>query len=378
MSLRAISCHSRETDPYRAGLALGQQLAALAPEVVLVFVSIHYEQPAELLEALAEVLGPQVLILGNSGQGFYERDGCADRGVAALGLNAGGTVRWQLRLEEGLAADPADCARRCLAGFAADDWRLFFFGCDFRCDTSLLLSGLQGAGCPVVGGAAGDDYRMQRSFVLAGGRVVDDALVMLGAAGDLRCAVRLAQEMRQVGVSWVIEQAHDTRIERIAGDTALGFIAQQIGQPFLEMDQGVVCLRIESADGGLRGRMRSLMPASDLSSGVVRLYGGIAQGERVRCCVTNQEDLVGGMGRLDLDRLGFTPAAALVVSCAGRKQILGTAAEQEVAAVTRRLPGLAAIAGYPSFGEFAPLPEAPDGTLFHNMTCVVLLLGSGG
>ena len=75
---------------------------------------------------------------------------------------------------------------------------------------------------------------------------------------------------------------------------------------------------------------------------------------------------------------GFKPAAAIVISCAGRKWLLDDSGTKELetffGAVGEKLP----LVGFPSFGEIAPF-RRPEGsytpTCFHNVTFVVCLLG---
>ena len=72
------------------------------------------------------------------------------------------------------------------------------------------------------------------------------------------------------------------------------------------------------------------------------------------------------------------PAAAILISCAGRRWLLTEAGSEEVARVRERLGDIPLI-GLPSFGEIAPFRRS-DGSysplLFHNVTFVACLLGS--
>ena len=130
--MRALSTKTELFDPYRAGYALGENLAALAPEVVFLYSSIHYATP-ELLEGLYDGLGSdKAIIIGNTGGGIYETTGFAAQGAAALGLNSDGQVRWKLlciehadrnlsdKLEHALATLPSDGEQPCLAYLAID------------------------------------------------------------------------------------------------------------------------------------------------------------------------------------------------------------------------------------------------------------------
>lgn len=86
--MQAISSSTVITDPYRAGIALGESLASMSPEVVFLFSSVHYSVP-ELLEGLHAALDrDEVIVVGNSGNGFYEITGAYDHGAAVLGADS--------------------------------------------------------------------------------------------------------------------------------------------------------------------------------------------------------------------------------------------------------------------------------------------------
>ena len=70
---------------------------------------------------------------------------------------------------------------------------------------------------------------------------------------------------------------------------------------------------------------------------------------------------------------GGKPALALCISCAGRKQILGSRTQEEARIVNELLGGVPA-AGFYGYGEIARL--AKDGiSHYHNETFTTLLLG---
>src|SRR4051794_2143797 len=95
--MRAASAVTRSADPYRAGLALGEELAPLRPEVVFLFTIVELGRSPELLEGLHDGLGLEdVAVIGNSGDGFYASGGPADFGATALGLTSEGEVRWHV------------------------------------------------------------------------------------------------------------------------------------------------------------------------------------------------------------------------------------------------------------------------------------------
>nr|WP_294249201.1 FIST C-terminal domain-containing protein [Propionivibrio sp.] len=76
---------------------------------------------------------------------------------------------------------------------------------------------------------------------------------------------------------------------------------------------------------------------------------------------------------------GKGAAAALVISCSGRKVLLGEQIKHETSALTEAFAPDLPLAGFTSFGEIAPLRRADGYTrnLFHNMTYVLLVIERG-
>jgi small ligand-binding sensory domain FIST len=110
------------------------------------------------------------------------------------------------------------------------------------------------------------------------------------------------------------------------------------------------------------------------------LHGGVQPGDLVQVCVAESSELISEVHRIveQIDIGDFVPSAALIVSCAGRKWLLGGQIEFEVRALADRFGGSLPIAGFPSFGEIGPLWHEGKYTrnLFHNMTYVLLLFGT--
>ena len=105
--------------------------------------------------------------------------------------------------------------------------------------------------------------------------------------------------------------------------------------------------------------------------------GDIPEGSRVRFMMANQDRLTHAAGiaaRRALDSLdGTTPEVAILVSCVGRKLVLGDRVEEEVEAVRNVFGPQTALSGYYSYGELAPLTEG-GGCALHNQTMTITCL----
>lgn len=381
----ARSTCSVKIDPYRAGIEIGEALKDISPEVVFLFSSIHYEGSTELAEGIYEVLeNPDLILLGGTGDGFYERSRVSDVGAAALGLNSQGRVRWHLSKKSGLEERPFEVTRDCLrelhGACGSSPPALYFLVSDFRSDSSEILRALQEeALAPVVGGSAGDDFEILRCFVYANREVGTDCLVVLAAEGDLGFEVFVSAAAEAVGNEGVITEADGPRISSIDGRPAIEFLQQQLGKALHELDRGNVTLLVQEAGAPEERRFRSIGAFDIEGTGAVTVFGGIEQGNRVQLCLTRTDHLIEGVQALSdhLDEIPFHPVAGLIVSCSGRKQVLGEDIEKEVLAVTRSEACPPCLAGFTTLGEYGPVRVANGYSrpLFHNMSFLLLLLG---
>ncbi len=384
-TLQTRSCFSTQTDPYRAGVELGAALAATNPEVIFLFASIHYEGSTELVEALFDELGREdVVLIGTSGDGFYEKDCVADCGVSALGINSGGAITWRLDWEPGVGANPFESTLRCIQRLKKDcagsTPALYYLATDYRTDTSEIISALRDeADAPVVGGSAADDYAFERCFVYANGNVLTDSVAILAVDGPLTFEIIVAHHFQPTGRVGTITQNDATAIHEVDGVPALDFIERQLGKPLYAVDEVVLTFKLTREPGDTKHLIRSLRFPDGPSGNSVELFGGIEDCKHAQVCMVPPEQIVGEIQQVAqaLHTLPFTPAAALAVSCAGRKWVLGDSIAREVADLVKGAPSLTALAGFPSYGEFGPV-RGGDGysnTSYHNMTFILIVLG---
>lgn len=150
--MRARSAATRQLDPYRAGLELGEGLREVQPEAVFLFSSIHYDGSAELLEGLYDALDGEPVVIGATGDGFYETSAVAEIGASALGLNSAGRVRWHLASatspsrDDAPARSDASAVDRCASDLAAaagnEPLSLCVLFADFHTDAAKLVDRL--------------------------------------------------------------------------------------------------------------------------------------------------------------------------------------------------------------------------------------------
>jgi hypothetical protein len=382
--VKSKSISSINIDPYEAGTEIGDALSDIQPEAILLFASIHYADFSDLFEGIYDSLGTRdLVVLGGTGDGIYETTRVENVGVCALGFNAGGKIKWSLAIESDLSKDSFGAGQRCAQAIfdqGGDDLKLSFIIAGMAGDGEHLTAGIRSVmATPCIGGLTGDDRQYQQGIVLANGSVYENAVAILGLSGPLAFEMNLASGWRPIGQTGLIEEAHGIEITRINGMTTTEFVTQQFGKPPTEADMGVLTMAVYQNPNSDKFAIRSPYKV-DLETGAITYFASIEEGTPVRVCYATREDVINGVHEAmdGLPALDFEPAAALVISCAGRKWILGNRTREEVDRILPSLPASLPLIGLPTFGEIAPHREDDgtySGTYFHNVTYVITLLG---
>jgi hypothetical protein len=385
MTVVAKSVRSLASDAYRAGVELGSALAGTRPELVLLFGAVAHARDPELLEGLYDGLGDrQVVVAGNSGDGYFVPSETSNLGVAALGLSTQGAVRFHIASAPNVQAEPEQAVRRCLAELATrlhEPPALYFLFSDFRTDASRLETVLRDeVEVPVIGGLAADDNQMLQCFAFCNDRILTDSVVMVAADGPLNFDISIGNSLTPVGAAGLVERASGTNVMQIDGLEAMAFLERETGKQVLQTDRGVLALTVTDSERDEEKILRAIVPDFSVESGSLGLYGGIRAGKHVRVCLAEPEQLIAEVYRIAAEARarGFEPAAAFFVSCNGRKWLLGDQVRHETLALSETFGDALPLVGFASFGEIGPLKTA-RGTytrnLFHNMTYVLLLVG---
>jgi hypothetical protein len=384
--MRCKSVSTVKTDAYRAGHEIGASLIEISPEIVFLFASISYDPEfPEFFAGFYDGLGSSdVVVFGGTGDGIYETSLAANYGVCALGINSEGKCHWSVAVEKGVKKDSFRAAHACAEKALATAGRgvkfAFLLADGIETDGSKIVSGAGSVmSVPFFGGLAADDRKFIKSRILINGEVMDDVVAILTVTGDLMFSINADSGWTPLGSFGIVEDCRGSIIHRISGMSAQQFMKEQLGKPLGETEIGVIPLAIYHRDGGRHFSLRSSSHV-DPASGSITTFGSVEKGMSVRVCAATREEVLSGvrktMAGVNPDR--FSPAAAIIISCAGRKWLLGDHGNEEVEEVLTALGEKIPLVGIPSFGEISPFRN-PDGmytrTFFHNVTFVVCLIG---
>lgn len=327
---------------------------------------------------------PGAIVAGCSTGGQIDESDVVDEGVQALKLDFGAT---RLRLvTERLAGEgeSRDCGRRLGVALAAPDLAgVLLISEGLAVNAGDLVAGLQegiGAGVPIVGGLAGDGPHFRRTLVGAGDEVPMPGLVAaIGFAGSaIRFGHGCASGWDAFGPLRSITASEGRVLRELDGEPALDLYERYLGPEAAGLPgTGLLYpLRIWDAEEprhdvlrtllGVDRDARSLIFAADLPVGwraqLMRgRFGGLADGAAVAAAGAGVR--AGAPG----------DSAAFIVSCVGRRLMMGQRVEEEVLAARECLPPSMRVLGFYSYGEIAPHPMTGRSEL-HNQTMTVLTL----
>jgi hypothetical protein len=237
--------------------------------------------------------------------------------------------------------------------------------------------GVLGAGVPLVGGCAGDDLRMRRTFQLYGDEVLTDAVVAAGIASDAPLGIGVRHGWRRVGEPMLVTSSHANRVHTLDDRPALDVYLEHLGAHGICSDEESLTrlalthpfgLSRPSGEeevrfiGGGDFDERSLSCIAEVpQGGLVWIMEGDAESVLAATDAACGDSLAGLDGRAPLGMLAF--------DCIARRGVLGEEGiRTEIHRLAERAAG-APVAGFYTYGEIARTRGIRG---FHNQTLVVL------
>lgn len=239
-------------------------------------------------------------------------------------------------------------------------------GMKSKCDKSTLITG----------GLAGDGGEFKETSVIFNGEVFHDSVICVGIAGEKIDAFFGTQGGWQTfGPIRTITKAQDNILYEIDGERALDVYKKYLGPKASELPASGLLypFAIMKDNDQESGLIRTIL-AVDEEAGSLHFAGDIPTGGRLRLMHTDNKGLAQGASEAAssaADSYGRDPNVfALLVSCVGRKIVMGTDIDDEVDAVKAELGDNVVVTGFYSYGELAPY-NTRDNCQLHNQTMTI-------
>jgi len=356
----------------------GAETGVDRPGLVLVFGSPSALNEPEPLPALARRY-PGSLLFGCSTAGEILGTRVTDRSLVATAVAFDGTETRAAHVRIPSATASFEAGRRLAGSIPSTGLRHAFVLSDgLGVNGSELVRGLRDELPPnvsVTGGLSGDGADFQRTYVIWDGRPTSGIAAIVGFYGD-RLAVGYGSlgGWDSFGPERLITRSSANVLYEVDGRSALALYKTYLGEHAAGLPAtGLLfplSLRLSEGDAGI---VRTIL-AVDEDAQSMTFAGDVPEGAYARLMKANFDRLIdGAVGAARTSRLTSTdqsPELAVLISCVGRKLILGQRIEEEVEGVRDVLGDAVPLAGFYSYGEISPFTPNAKCEL-HNQTMTI-------
>lgn len=346
---------------------------ASAANLVLVFSGAAYFRSPSCYQDLRSFF-PTAHISGCSSSGSILDTDISDEDVVvtAVAFEMG-----SVRLAKSNVApsdDLQDIATRLMEQLLSPELRHAFVLSDgLSVNGSDLARGLNSAGIPVTGGLAGDGPRFSSTWVMADAPAAQNVIATIGFYGKLSARCGCVAGWREFGAERLVTRSQGNVVHEIDYKPALTVYTKYLGEMAKDLPgSGLrfpLSIRPTEQDEPV---IRTLL-AVDIEAQSLTFAGDVPQGGFCRLMKTDIDSLIDGSGMAAdaaKSREDAKPSLCLVVSCVGRRLVMGQLTEEELEIVRERLGPGPAITGFYSYGELAPFATV-EGCRLHNQTMTI-------
>ncbi|HRK56429.1 MAG TPA: FIST N-terminal domain-containing protein [Burkholderiaceae bacterium] len=377
MNIAQMSCSQL---PSAASLAT---IARVDPQLVLCFGPARYLTDPRLLGAMREAM-PGAQCVGCSEAGEIGADGVTEGQlvISALHFDHPGFGVATTRIDgakdsfdAGLRLARALCAKEHAAGLHA----VLVFAPGVDVNGSGLIGGLQAhlpAGVSISGGLAGDEGAFKETYTLSDQGAFHDQVVAVGFfSPQIQMSYGSFHGWLPFGPARQVTRSNSHVLYELDGAPALEVYKRYLGDYAKDLPASGLFFPFELLDEDRvnRGLIRTVLGV-DEAAGSLTLAGDVGEGDYMRLMHASTDALAEGAlaaaRQLGVSPEAAAPSLALLVSCVGRKLVMGARVDDEVDAVIEVLGQHTRVAGFYSYGELCPQGSGQACQL-HNQTMTI-------
>jgi hypothetical protein len=283
--------------------------------------------------------------------------------------------------------DSQAAGRRLAQGLPPEGLRaILIFGQGVHINGSAVIAGMAevvGSEMPITGGLAGDAGAFVQTWVLDRAGVSSSRLVCIGLYGDsLRLAHGTFGGWSPFGPARKVTRSLNNVLYELDGESALSVYKRYLGEHAAGLPASGLLFPFSmlGQDHSELGLIRTIL-GIDEGDGSLTLAGDIDPQGYLKLMHASTDALVGGAEAAAemacAKQTCGTDSLSLLVSCVGRKLVMGGRVDEEVEAVAATLGKGTTLAGFYSYGEISPSGRVGECKL-HNQTMTITCIAEAG
>lgn len=358
-----------------------QNLATIKPQWLLVFASRAFLTHPECFATLRQQF-PDAAVLGCSTAGEISAEGVDDDCCVITAIHwSYGVPHCAVTQLNGM--EDSEAAGQRLAGILNQQplAGVLVFGQGVNINGSALVQGLASglfAGVPIMGGLAGDGTAFAQTAVLSNDGVASNTVVALAIPTGVQIGHGSFGGWKPFGPARKVTRSTGNILFELDGEPALEVYKRYLGEYAAQLPSSGLLFPFEmlGQDHSAVGLVRTILGV-DEANGSLILAGDIHIDGYLRLMHASNDALVEGAEAAANAAHAMVAQSGqglgLLVSCVGRKLVMGGRIDEEIEAVGDVFGQHVTLAGFYSYGEISPFVNSTECKL-HNQTMTITIL----
>lgn len=346
------------------------------PQVVLAFGNREIISQNQIYQELKNKY-PTADIIMSSTAGEIINTGFVDNSVVITAIEFEHTQLETCQVNIGDFENSYDAATKIVSTLSKKELKHVFIVADGQLiNGSELVEGLNQFEIKEVsttGGLAGDGYDFNKTLVGLNNIPAEGNIVAIGFYGD-RLKVEFGSKggWDPFGPERIITKSKDNILYELDNQNALDLYKKYLGDAAKELPSSALffplSIKIEGADESL---VRTILSICEETKSMT-FAGNMPQGSLAQMMKHNADRLIGGAEQAAEKCMTSSenPEFAILVSCVGRKIVLGQNIDEEIEVIRDQLGNKTILTGFYSYGEIAPFSHSSRSEL-HNQTMTI-------
>lgn len=375
--MKTVQVHLTQVDELSKLLP---QLMAIHPQLLLVFGAVRFFAESQLADQLHAAL-PEAILAGCSTAGEIAGDRVFDNHCIITAVHFDSTRLAAVTTPLASMTDSFAAGARLSQALQQDQLSgVLLLGTGVAINGSALVAGLQSSLAPGInlsGGLAADGGAFRQTWTLGPAGSTDNHQVAVGFYGDaIQLSYGTFAGWEAFGPARKVTRCDGNVLYELDGNSALEVYKRYLGDYARDLPGSGLLFPFEMLDSRheKRGIFRTILAVDEIQ-GSLTLAGDIDPDGYLKLMHSSTDKLINGAetaaktARQSHNRQP-TESLAILVSCIGRKLVMGDRIDEEVEAVIEVLGQSVTIAGYYSNGEIANNSFQGDCRL-HNQTMTI-------